>query len=215
MNQTNSRAVRDGLKYIHETYGFMLQRGYEVVSVEDIPVGWQVVLRKADLVVRIQRTRGEEDISFRTGTQPPDEFFDIGTVVYVATKEKIPLSSYSDLSRELQKYLDTIENYFQREPLKIWDSLRIARKEYQETLTSIEVTSPKEPRVVPILHYPLLGMIILLLFGALSTLYMLLLDRLFSTFSLDAGSYGIFMGVISILLAIGTMALFWPRRKKG
>ena len=75
MMRTNSRAVQGGLKYINETYGFLLERGYQVVSAEDIPVGWQVVLRKPDLVVRIERSRGEEEIFFRTSSQPPDEFF--------------------------------------------------------------------------------------------------------------------------------------------
>jgi hypothetical protein len=214
MQQTNSRAVRDALKYINETYGFMLERGYEVFSAEDYDVGWQVVLRKADLFVKILRTRGDEYVSFRTSTQPPDEFIDIGSVVYAATGEKIPIS-YDSYSKELQQDLDRIETYFESEYVKNEDSLRVAQKEYRETLPPVEVISPKEPGIIPILHYPLMVMIILLLFGALMTLYMVLLDRLFSAFSLDADSYGIFMGIVSLLLAIGTMLLFWRRRKKG
>lgn len=213
MNQTTSRAVRDALKYINETYGFMLERGYEVFSVEDYDLGWQVLLRKPDLFVRILRTRGEEYVSFRTSTQPPDEFIDIGSVVYAATGEKIPISGND--SKELQKYLDKIETYFEGEYVKNEDSLRVAQKEYRETLPPVEVISPKEPGIIPILHYPLMVIIILLLFGALTTLYMVLLDRLFSAFSLEADSYGIFMGVGSLLLAIGTMLLFWWQRKKG
>ena len=212
MTQTSSRAVRDGLKYIHETYGFMLERGYEVLSINDYDLGWQVVLQKSDLFVRVIRTRGDDFVSFRTGTQSPDEFIDIGSVVYAATGDKIPVSG--DDSKELQKYLDKIETYFEGEYVKNEDGLRVAQKEYRETLPRLEIGSSKEPEIIPILHYPLMGIILLLLFGALTTLYMVVLDRLFSAFSLDSDSYGIFMGVISLLLAIGTMLLFWRRRRR-
>lgn len=213
MKQTTSRTIQHALKHINEMYGFMLERGYEVVSVEDVPAGWQVVLRKPDLVVRIYRARGEDYVSFRTRTQPPDELFDIGSIVYAATGEKIPLSSYDDLSKELQKYLDQIESYLQGEPVKIQNSLRVAEKEYREALIPQGVVAPKEPEIIPILHYPLMVIVILLLVGALTTLYMVLLDRLFSAFSLDADTYGIFMGVVSLLLAIGTVLIFRRRRK--
>src|SRR5215211_4475477 len=96
MKQTNSRAVRDALKSIHDTYGFMLARGYEVVSAGDYDLGWQVVLRKQDVFARIIRSRGEEEIYFRMGTLPPDEFTDIGSVIYAATGDKIPRWESSD-----------------------------------------------------------------------------------------------------------------------
>lgn len=213
MKPTNSRAVQDGLKYINETYGFMLERRYEVFSAEDADVGWQVVLRKPDLFVKILRTRGDDYVSFRTSAQPPDEFIDIGSVVYAATGEKIPISGND--SKELQKYFNKIETYFEGEYVKNEDSLRVARKEYRETLPRVEVINPKEQRRISILYYPLMGIILLLLFGALTTLYMALLDRLFSAFSVDADSYGIFMGIVSILLAIGTILIFRRWTKKG
>ena len=215
MKQTTSRPVQDGLKYIDAVYGFMLQRGYNVVTAEDIPMGWQVVLRKPDLVVRIQRTRGEEDISFRTAAQPPDEFFDIGSVVYAGTGAKIPLASYSGLSKELQKYIDRIETYFHGDPVLIQDSLIAAKKEYRATLIPVQPASPKKPAIIPVLHYPLMAVIMLLLFGALITLYMVLLNGMLSAFSLDADTYGIFIGIASLLFAVGTMYLFWLCRKKG
>jgi len=215
MKQINSWSYQNALKYINETYGFMLERGYEVVSVDDIPAGWQIVLSKSDLVVRILRARGEDDVSFRNSTQPLDEFFDIGSVVYAAMGEKIPLSSYDDLSKELQKYLDRIETFFPDEYLKNPDSLRAAQKEYRDTLTPAQVTSPQEPKIIPILHYPLMVMVILLLFGALTTLYAVLLDRLFSTFSLGVDSSTLIVGVFSPLLAIGTLLLFRRRSKKS
>lgn len=215
MKQTNSQADQNALKYINLSYGFMLERGYEVVSVDDIPAGWQVVLSKPDLVVRILRARGEDDISFRNSTQPLEDFFDIGSVVYAATGEKIPLSSYDDLSKELQKYLEKIETFFQGEQVKTWGNLRVAQKEYRETLTPAQVASPQEPKIILILHYPLMVMIILLLFGALTTLYAVLLDRLFSTYSLGADFSTFIVGVFSPLLAIGTLLLFRRRSKKN
>jgi tetratricopeptide (TPR) repeat protein len=95
------------------------------------------------------------------------------------------------------------------------DSLRVAQKEHRARLPQAEIASPKEPAIIPFLHYPLIGMILLLIFGALTTLYMVLLNGLFSAFSLDPGFYGLVMGVVSLLLAIGTMFLFRRRRKKA
>ena len=100
------------------------------------------------------------------------------------------------------------------EYVKNRDNLRVAEKEYREALPRVEVITPKEPGIIPVLHYPLMGMIFLLLFGSLTTLYMVLMDRLSSAFSLDLKPYGIFM-VVSLLLASGTMILYWKRRKKG
>ena len=214
MKQTNSRVVRDALKSIQEAYGFMLERGYKVFSAEDYDLGWQVVLRKQDLFARIIRSRGEEEIFFRMGAQPPDEFTDIGSVIYAATGDKITRWESSD-TKVSERYLDKIETYFEGEYVKNKDSLRAAQKEYYAAFSQGGVVSPPEPNVIPILHYPLIGIILLLLFGALTTLYAVLLDRLFSAFSLEAESYGIFMGVVSVLLAIGTMLLVQSRRKKG
>jgi hypothetical protein len=147
-------------------------------------------------------------------TQPPDEFTDIGSVIYAATGDKIPRWERSD-TKVIEQYLDKIETYFGGEYVRNKDGLRAAQKEYYAAFAQGGVISPPETKVIPVLHYPLMGIIILLFFGALTTLYMILLDRLFSTFSLDPDSYGVFMGVISLLLAIGTILLFWRLRKKG
>ena len=181
MKQTNSRAVRDALKSIHATYGFMLERGYEVVSAEDYDLGWQVVLRKQDLFARIIRSRGEEEIFFRMGTQPLNEFTDIGSVIYAATGDKIPRWDSSDI-KVIEQYLDKIETYFEGEYVRNKDSLRAAHQEYFAAFSQGGVVVPPEPKAKPLLYYPLMGIIILLILGALATLCMVLLDRLFSAF---------------------------------
>ena len=71
MKQTNSRAVQDALMSINGNYGFMLERGYEVLSVDDYDLGWQVVLRKQEIFARIIRSRGEEEIFFERGLSHP------------------------------------------------------------------------------------------------------------------------------------------------
>ncbi len=221
MKQAPSRAVRDAVKSIHEMYGFMLERGYEVFSAENHDLGWQVVLRKQDVFARIIRSRGEEEIFFRSSAQQSDEFIDSGTVIYAATGDKIPRWESSD-SKVIEHYLDKIETYFESEYVKNRDGLRTAQDEYYAAFSHGNVVLPPEPaviptetKVIPILYYPLMGMIILLVFGALTTLYMVLLDRLFSAFSLSADSYGLFIGIVSPLLAIGTMLLFRMRGKRG
>jgi hypothetical protein len=159
----------------------MLERGYEVFSVEDYDLGWQVMLRKQDLFTRIIRSRGEEEIYFRMGTQPPDEFTDIGSVIYAATGDKIPRWESSD-SKVIEQYLNKIETYFEGEYVKNKDGLRAAQEEYFAAFSQGGVVVPPEPKEKPILHYPLMGIIILLILGALTTLCMVLLDRLFSAF---------------------------------
>jgi hypothetical protein len=164
MKQTNSRVVQDALKSINENYGFMLERGYEVLSVDDYDLGWQVLLKKQELFARIIRSRGEEEIYFRMGTQPADEFTDIGSVLYAATGEKIPRWESSD-TKVIQQYLDKIESYFGGEYLRNKDGLRAAQKEYYAAFSQGGVVSPPEPRAKSVLYYPLIGIIILLILG--------------------------------------------------
>jgi hypothetical protein len=221
MKQGTPWWVRNALKHIREMYSILFEKGYEFFSAEPIDLGRQVTLRKQDLFVRIEESRGEEEIYFKMGTPIPDEFTDIGTVIYAATGDKIPRWESSN-PKVLAQYLDRIETYFAGEYVQNKDSLQAAQKEYVEAfwpggvgvLPEPEIL-PSKPKIIPILHYPLMGMILLLLFGALTTLYMVLLDRLFSAFSLDADTYGILMGVVSLLFAVGTMLLFWRQRKKG
>lgn len=205
MKQTGSRAVQDGLKYIRATYGFLLERGYEVLSAEDADLGWQVVLGRSNLFVSVLHSRGDDYVSLRTAAQPPDEFIDIGSVVYAATGEKIPL--YGSDPEKLQKYLDRVESYFAGEYIRNPDSLRAAWKAYREPVYKVEPLIPEESKRIPILYYPLLGMVLLLLFGALTTLYAVLLMRLFSAFSPETDSYALFVGIAAVLLAIGTLIL--------
>ncbi len=181
MKQTSSRTVRDGLRYIQKYYAYLLERGYEIVSVEEAFLGWQIDLRRADLFVRVLHSRGEDFVSFRTAAQPPDEWTEISGVVYAATGEKIPNSGND--GPELQKYLGRIEAYFAGEHARNPDGLRAAVQAYRDSLPKVEPYIPEEPgeeplkKKIPILYYPLLGIILLLIFFFLATLCGVLVDR--------------------------------------
>jgi hypothetical protein len=205
-----SWVLPDALQSIHKEFGFMFEQGYEVYSAKDDPNAgwpvWEVILQKQDLFVRLYAERGVlEDLSFRTTAQPPDEFTDIIVVVHALTgKQWVPsisnrTKSYADL---LRKHIDKIEAYFGGESVKIRDSIRTAKKEYRQAIT------PKQEKIIPILHYPLMAMIFLLLAGFLTTLYMVLLDRLFFALSIDADIYRTGIPIVAILLAIGTILVF-------
>ena len=181
MKQTNSQAVQDALLSVKEKYGFLLERGYEVVSAEDYDVGWQVLLKKQDVFARIIRSRGEEEMYFRMGAQPPDEFIDIGSVIYAATGEKIPRWESSD-TKVIKQYLGEIESYLEGEYLRNKQGLRAAQEEYYAAFSQGGVVSPPEPQRKPILYYTLMGIIILLILGGLATLCMVLVNRFFTTF---------------------------------
>jgi len=218
MKNDDLRIVQDALKYINEAYGFMLEKGYKIFSAKEIPMGWQVVLQKQDLFARILQMRNEEEVHFLKTTQPPDDFgvadfgsdkfVDIGSAVYAATGEKTP-SSYSSHAKELQKYLDKIETYFEGEYVKNEDSLKAAQKVHREAI------SPKKPKMIPMLHYPLMGIVIILIVALMTVLYMILLGGLFSVLSLDADAYSTVIGIASLLLTIGTILVFRRRRKKA
>jgi hypothetical protein len=177
---------------------FMLESGYEVVSVEDYDLGWQVMLKKKDVLARIIRSRGEEEIYFQASTASPDEFTDIGSVIYAATGDKIPRWESSN-PKVIKQYLDKIESYFEGRYLRNKDSLRAAQEQYYAAFSQEDVVPrtaeeefyaqfsprgivPPAPKRKPLLHYPLMGMIILLILGALTTLCMILAERLFSFF---------------------------------
>lgn len=214
MKQDNSQFIQKALKHINEIYGFLFEKGYSVFSAEAVSMGWQVILKRQDVFIKILEFRGEEEIFFRMGTQVSDEFTDIGSVIYAATGDKIPRWKSSDPD-VLEQYLTKIEAYFMGEYVKNQVGLNVAQKEYFAAFAQGGVVAPPKPKVIPILHYPLMGIIVLLLFGVLTTFYMALLDRLLTAFSLDGSSYGMFMGITSLLLAIGTLLVFWMWRKKG
>lgn len=181
MQQGNSRLVQKALKHINETYRFLFEKGYQVFSAQDIDLGWQVVLRKQDIFISIREMRGEEEIFFRMGTPPPDEVVDIGSVIYAATGDKIPRWESSD-PKVLEQYLDKIEIYFKGEYAKNKDRLQAAQREYFAAFSQGGVVVPPEPKGKPILHYTLMGVIILLILGALITLCLVLLNRWFLAF---------------------------------
>lgn len=198
----NSWILQDALQTIHKHFGFMLERGYEVYSAKDDPDAkkpiWEVILRKQDLFVRIYAERGVvEELSFRTNTQPPGEFTDIRTTVYAVTEGKTAPDFFGGTKEHanlLQKHLAKIEAHF-GEYVKNAGSLPTAQKEYREAI------SPKEAKIIPILHYPLMGIILILLAGGFTVLYMVLLNQLFSYSSSMEGA----IGIVSLLLAIGTI----------
>jgi hypothetical protein len=90
MKFDTSRYMQKALKHVQETYGFLFERGYEVFSAEVVDLGWQVVLRKQDLFIKVLNVREEEELYLRMGTPPPDEFTDIGSVLNAATGDMIP-----------------------------------------------------------------------------------------------------------------------------
>ncbi len=215
MNNGNSWVLQDALKFINKHFRFMLDQGYEVYSAKDYPDAgwpvWEVVLRKQDLFVRVYAERGAiEELSFRTNTQPPNELTDIGSVVYGLTGEKFVPNFFfwnKGYANLLQKHLNKIESYFGSDYIQNKDSLKFAQKEYHEA------TSPKEAKIIPLLYYPLMGIIIIILVGFLTTVYMVLLDILFSALSIDDDRYRTAMAVVSLLLAIGTILAVRRRSK--
>src|SRR5574338_778700 len=143
MKQTSSRTMRYASKILNDSYGFMLQREYEVVSIDEFELGWQALLKKQRVFARIINSRGEEEILFQTGLQPPDEFFDIGSVIYAATGEKVPPWKSSN-PKVIQQYLDRIESYLEAEYGKGPDGLRAAQKEYSAAYSQPEIVFPQQ-----------------------------------------------------------------------
>ena len=188
MNQNTPRWVQKALEDNRNTYGFLSEKGYEFFSSGVIDLGQQVKLRKQDVFVRIEEVRGEQEVYFRMGTPPPDEFTDIGSVIYAATGDKIQRAESSN-PQVLAQYLDRIEAYFTGEYLKNTDSLRAAQEEYYASFVQAEVVAPPElheisteRKKIPILHYPLMAIILVLIAGGLITLCLVLVDRLFAVF---------------------------------
>ena len=115
---------------------------------------------------------------FRQATQRPDEFTDIGSVIYAATGEKISRQESSDI-KVIKQYLEKIELYFAGEYVSNKDSLQAAQQEYYAAFSQGRVVTPPEPEAKSVLYYPLMGILILLILGGLITLGMVLMDRFF------------------------------------
>jgi hypothetical protein len=67
MTKTTSHA----LKSIHENYGLMLENGYEVLSVPDYDLGWQVVLKKRGVYGKLFNHVGKKEYVFERAFSRP------------------------------------------------------------------------------------------------------------------------------------------------
>lgn len=126
MKDGNSWAQQDAIRIIDKHFGFLFDQGYKIYSTRDYPeAGWpasEVVLQKEDLFVKIYSERGAiEELSFRTSTQLPNEFTDIGSVVATLTGEKFTPSIFfwnKEYAKLLRKHLNKIEAYFKSDYLQ-------------------------------------------------------------------------------------------------
>lgn len=219
MNQDNSWVVQDALKSINNHFGFLFEQGYAIYSAKDFPEAgwpvWEVILQKKDFFIRLYAERGAiDELSFR---KSPDDFVDIGIVVYALTGKIYSWNllwgfSGKGYANLLQKHLNQIEAYFGEEYIQNRDALKSAQIEYRKALARKESRSEVPQKIKPFIEYPLMGMLILLLAGALTPVYMLLLAGLFSFLSME--DYRNFIPVVSFLLAIGTILMLRRRRKK-
>lgn len=78
-------------------------------------------------------------------------------------------------------------------------------------LKSRAKSTPREAKIIPVLYYPLMSVIILLLWGALTTLYAVLLHGLISALSMNTDLYGAGILIVSLLLAMGTILILRRR----
>jgi hypothetical protein len=143
IGDANSWVVQDALKTIHKYYSFMLERGYEIYSAKEDPQAEkpvsEVILRKHDLFVKIYSERNRvEQISFRTSTQPPDDYTILRVAVYAVTEGKSApnffggTKGYADV---LQKHIPAIEARF-GDYAKKPGSLQAAEKAYWKEIST-------------------------------------------------------------------------------
>jgi hypothetical protein len=143
IGDANSWVVQDALKTIHKYYSFMVERGYEIYSAKEDPQAEkpvsEVILRKHDLFVKIYSERNRvEQISFRTSTQPPDDYTILRVAVYAVTEGKSApnffggTKGYADV---LQKHIPAIEARF-GDYAKKPGSLQAAEKAYWKEIST-------------------------------------------------------------------------------
>ena len=138
----NSWVLHDALKAIHKYYGFMLERGYEIFSAKEDPQAKkpvaEVILRKQDLFVKIYSERNRvEEVSFRTSTQPPENYTILRVAVYAVTEGRTAPDFFGGTkgyANVLQKHIHTIEARF-GEYAKNAGSLQAAEKAYWKAIT--------------------------------------------------------------------------------
>jgi hypothetical protein len=126
MNDGNSWVQQDAIRILNKHFSFLFDQGYIISSTRDYPeAGWpasEVVLRKEDLFVKIYSERGAiEELSFRMNMQLPNEFTDIGSIVYTLTGEKFTPRLFfwnKGYAKLLRKHLNKIEAHFKSDYLQ-------------------------------------------------------------------------------------------------
>ena len=143
VGDANSWVVQDALQTIHKYYSFMLERGYEIYSAKEDPQAEkpvsEVILRKQDLFVKIYSERNRvEQVSFRTSTQPPDDYTILRVTVYAVTEGKSAPNFFGGTrgyAGVLQKHIPTIEARF-GDYAKKPGSLQAAEKAYWKEIAT-------------------------------------------------------------------------------
>lgn len=138
----NSWVLQDTLKTIHKHYGFMLERGYEIDSAKEDPQAKkpvsEVILRKQDLFVKIYAERNRvEEVSFRTSTQPPEDYTILRVAVYAVTEGRSAPDFFGGTkgyASVLQKHIHTIETRF-GDYARNAGSLQAAEKAYWKAIS--------------------------------------------------------------------------------
>lgn len=138
----NSWVLQDALKTIRKYYGFMLERGYEIYSAKEDPQAKkpvsEVILRKQDLFVKIYAERNRvEEVSFRTSTQPLEDYTILRVAVFAVTEGRTAPDMFGGTkgyASVLQKHIPTIEARF-GEYAKKPGSLQAAEKAYWKAIT--------------------------------------------------------------------------------
>ena len=139
----NSWVLQDALKTIRKYYGFMLERGYEIDSAKEDPQAKkpvsEIILRKQDLFVKIYAERNRvEEVSFRTSTQPPEEYTILRVAVYAVTEGKTAPDLFGGtkgFAGVLQKHIPAIEARF-GDYAKRAGSLQAAEKAYWKAISN-------------------------------------------------------------------------------
>ena len=143
----NESPVPQGiLDAVRQNFGFMFDRGYEIVSSHsgadrDIN-GWEIELQKQDLLFLINKERGVTNYYFSLSSG--SNYRNVNGILYLLTDKKrffafmqssYDMRKYAEL---IHRYIDTIESYY-KEYSKHTTDLNAAEKEFNNS----SIFSPK------------------------------------------------------------------------
>jgi hypothetical protein len=208
MNNVNEPFPQPILEDIRQNFGFMFDRGYEIVSTRyssgRYGGDWEVLFESPDFSLRIVYGDEEGGPSYSFGSASTADM-SVEALIYLLSGQKgivkgIVYASDAKIANQLERYIDEIENRFRVDPSALEKEVRLAQKRLDEL-------AQKSSKRLSLL---ISGIVVVVFFRLWNAL---LADIGFSSSSWIIRGVSLLLAIVSVYIIHRIMSKMWNATK--